>query len=91
MRAYVRHVALMTPFNCFVPKHHIVFHLIRNIGYHGNPLVYATWLDESLNKLLKAACKHAAGPTFYQNVLLKMRDLLKARSDVSFSITSGAA
>jgi hypothetical protein len=78
MEQYVLHVALMAPFG-YIPKHHIVFHLLRNIGRQGNPLVYATWLDESLNKLLKAACKNAAASTFYAGTLLRMRELLGAR------------
>lgn len=79
MEAYLHHLALMAQYDCFVPKHHIVVHLLRKSGFQGNPLVYATWLDESLNKLLKAACKNASAATFYTTVLLKMRDLLKAR------------
>jgi len=77
MEQYVLHVALMTPFECFTPKHHIVFHLLRNMGRQGNPLVYATWFDESLNKVLKTACKNAAAATFYPGVLLRMRELLE--------------
>ena len=50
---YVRHVALMAPLDCYVPKHHIVFHLLADVGRKGNPRVYATWLDEALNKTLK--------------------------------------
>jgi hypothetical protein len=76
MDAYLHHLALMAAFDCFVPKHHIVIHLLRNTGFQGNPLRYSTWLDESLNKLLKAACKHASSATLYRSVLLKMRDLL---------------
>ena len=79
MAAYLHHLALMAHFDCFVPKHHIVVHLLRKCGFQGNPSLYSTWLDESLNKTLKAACKHAAASTFYVSVLLKMRDLLKAR------------
>jgi len=77
MRRYVLHVGLMAPLQCYVPKHHVVFHLLRNIERQGNPLVYSTWLDESLNKTLKAACKNAAASTFYPGVLLRMRELLK--------------
>jgi hypothetical protein len=77
MGLYVRHMALMVPFDCFVPKHHIMFHLLVRTGYQGNPLVYSTWLDEALNKLLKQACKNASVSTFYESVLLKLRELLR--------------
>jgi len=79
MRLYVEHVALMAHFSIYIPKHHIVFHLIRNVERQGNPLVYSTWLDESLNKMLKSACKHQAASTFYPSVLLRMRDMLKLK------------
>jgi len=72
-------MALMVPFDCFTPKHHIMFHLLAKSGFQGSPMLYATWLDESLNKLLKQGCKNAGSATFYPSVLLKMRDLLKAR------------
>jgi hypothetical protein len=62
----------------FTPKQHIVFHLLRNSARQGNPLVYATWLDEPLNKVLKSACKNAAASTFYASVLLRMRELLRS-------------
>ena len=77
MSAYVRHVALMVPYDSFVPKHHLLFHLLQKSAYQGNPAKYATWLDESLNKVLKAACKHAAAITFEQSVLFRMRGLLR--------------
>ena len=79
MDLYVKHVALMAPFACYTPKHHIVLHLLFNVKRQGNPMVYATWLDESLNKLLKASCKNASATTFYPVVLLKMRELLRLR------------
>jgi hypothetical protein len=76
MRLYNEHVALMHPFDCYVMKHHLVVHLIANTGFHGNPNKYSTWVDESLNKVLKAACKNASPLRFDQSVLLRMRDLL---------------
>jgi hypothetical protein len=77
MERYVLHVALMQPLGVYTPKHHIVFHLLKNAGRQGNPLIYATWLDESLNKVLKSACKNAAAVTFYPSVLMRMRELLR--------------
>jgi hypothetical protein len=77
MRAYVRHMGLMVVFDAFIPKHHLLFHLLYKSRFQGNPTQYATWLDESLNKTLKAACKNASVATFESGVLLRMRDLLK--------------
>jgi hypothetical protein len=77
MSAYAKHVALMVPFESYTPKYHLMFHLLYQSRFHGNPTYYATWLDESLNKTLKAACKHASHMTFEGSVLLKMRELLR--------------
>ena len=77
MACYSRHIALIVPFESFVPKHHLVFHLLLKSSFHGNPCYYATWLDESLNKVLKSACKNACAATFEGSVLLRMKELLK--------------
>ena len=74
---YVRHVALMAPLDCYVPKHHIVFHLLADVGRKGNPrFCYAKWLDEALNQTLKGAGKYASQRTFECSVLFGMWDLL---------------
>ena len=71
----------MTLYDCFTPKHHLMFHLIHRTNFQGNPTKYATWLDESLNKQLKQCCKHASMITFERVVLLKARD--RFRSDLA--------
>ena len=77
MKLYCRHVACMAPFDTYTPKYHIMFHLVKNIEWHGNPNAYATWLDESLSRVLKAACKNASTANFGQTDSVKMRDLLR--------------
>jgi hypothetical protein len=68
-------MALMAEDEVYVPKHHIVFHLIDKIAYQGNPRLYATWLDEALNKTLKACCRQISQATFEGSVLFHMRRL----------------
>ena len=70
-------MSVMEPYACFVPKHHLAFHLVAKMPLHGNPRLYATWLDESLNKKLKACCRYASQVTFEQTVLVRMAELLK--------------
>jgi hypothetical protein len=65
---------------CYTPKHHIMFHLIFNVGYQGNPRMYATWVDESLNKTLKACCRQVSQSTFEGSVLFHMRQVLRKGS-----------
>ena len=74
---YNRHMILMAVFDIFVPKHHMVYHLLSNMSYHGNPKEYDTWLSEALNKVLKGACRGASQATFEQTVLVRMHHLLR--------------
>ena len=41
------------------PKHHLFIHMMRKTAIAGNPRTYATFLDESLNKVLASVCKVA--------------------------------
>jgi hypothetical protein len=77
MESYNAHIALMAPFGVYTPKHHIIYHLLEKIGYQGNPREYACWLDESLNRQLKGACRNVSQATFEHSVLLAMRDLMR--------------
>jgi hypothetical protein len=77
MDLYVRHIGLLVVFESYTPKHHLLFHLLQKSDFHGNPSYYATWLDESLNKTLKSACKNACSAIFEGSTLLRMRELLK--------------
>ncbi len=80
LEAYSKHVALMEEDDCYVPKHHILFHLIANMAYQGNPKLYATWIDEPLDKTLKACCRRVSQATFVRQVLFHMRDVLRKGS-----------
>jgi hypothetical protein len=80
MTLYQTHLALMGAEDAFVPKHHLMFHLLSNAAFLGNPRRYSTWLDESLNKLLKATCRHASQAVFEASTLLRMRELLAVES-----------
>ena len=46
----------------YLPKHHAWVHMTRGIRRFGNPMRYATFLDESLNlhAAVAAACAHRA-------------------------------
>ena len=37
----------------FAPKHHFFAHMSSAVGFNGNPRFYSTFLDESLNLLLR--------------------------------------
>ena len=79
-RLYNRHLVLMEPFDEFFPKHHLVYHLLANMEYQGNPKHYDTWLSESLNELLKGTCRHASQYTFEETILVRMARLLRERA-----------
>ena len=61
-----------------IPKKHSVVHMLARIPYSGNPKDYASWMDESLNKDLRNACrKTTAFQNFERNLYIKMRAWLK--------------
>ena len=72
------HYALTASLDDFdTPKRHLVLHMLRMIPTAGNPRRYACWLDESLNRLLKASCRTISQATFDTSVLTAMRELLR--------------
>ena len=73
---YKIHLQLMRSFDCFTPKHHIMIHPILDTLTKGNPWNYVEFVDESLNKTLRATCRHASQMCFENTVLLRMHELL---------------
>ena len=72
------HYALTASLDDFdTPKRHLVLHMLRMIPTAGSPRRYACWLDESLNRLLKASCRTISQATFDTSVLTAMRELLR--------------
>ena len=59
------------------PKRHLVCHLLAKLRTLGNPSQYANWLDESLNKDLKKACRTVSQCTFEKFLLLRFRETLR--------------
>lgn len=51
---WCRYQAITKPYELDVPKNHLIFHINDRAGYLGNPWSYAAFIDESLNKKLKA-------------------------------------
>ena len=65
---------------CQIPKLHQACHLLQMQDRLGNPARFANWRDESLNKMLKAACRKVSQVNFESGVLLRMRVLLAPQS-----------
>ena len=74
----ILHMHLMEEFECFVPKHHVIFHALLETPEKGNPWKYSAWLDEALNKTLKNCCRKASQLTFEEVVLSKTTEVLKS-------------
>ena len=70
------HIQIMRPWECFVPKHHVIFHPLQQTMEKGNPWFYSSWYDEGLNKNLKGTCRNASQLTFESTLLTKMKELL---------------
>ena len=69
-----RHHALLEHIEDFhyIPKHHQLFHMVDRAKRQGNPWFYHNFRDESLNKVLKAACKHCHQLCFEPAILHRM-------------------
>ena len=59
------------------PKRHLFAHLLEMLDFHVDLRLYAHWRDESLNKLLRVACRQLSQTTFEATLLLVMERLLE--------------
>ena len=59
------------------PKRHAIGHMLCQTPLKGNPRFYALWHDESLNRVLKMACRRLCQSTFETTVWLSMPSLLR--------------
>ena len=72
-----------------IPKRHSLVHLVQRSECVGNPTAYDNWLDERLNKQLKACCRGISQINFEGTVLRSMKhillvgDLKRKRSEAS--------
>jgi hypothetical protein len=69
-----------------VPKSHLMIHVAHRARYQGNPWLHATWVDEGLNRKLKALLRLCHHMTFEAQAFSKAdevlrRDALKRKSD----------
>lgn len=74
---YKRHMVLMTPYEIFIPKHHLMLHLTHRARETGNPLRTSTFFDEALNKNLKLTLRNCHQATFEVMALVKMAEVLR--------------
>ena len=92
---------IMDSFKCYVlimsrafpdasiPNVHLGMHLLHRLSLQGSGRNYSNWLDESLNKTLKAACRNASQMTFEVTVLTSMQYKLREQSARSSSSALG--
>jgi hypothetical protein len=73
-----RHLALTEDLEAtHIPKRHVIFHLMEQLEFLGNPRFYNVWYDEAVNKLLKDACREISQATFEHSLLVRMPELLR--------------
>ena len=60
----------------FRPKMHQFVHLVADVGFFGNPLLTANWVDEGLNMQLAAVAKAAHAAVWSRRVLATFRHSL---------------
>ena len=68
----LRHLGQYKQAGChLVPKHHAFVHLLQQVHVHGNPRVYTTYMDESLNGKLASVGRHANVKRLAETLLRK--------------------
>ena len=83
MANYVRYLTLLSAIGLYdelyIPKTHLMFHMLHRSKLLGNPLEYATFFDEGLNRLLKLALRNCHQSRFEDLSLAKMEHVLASR------------
>ena len=77
MDVYKRFCFTMQGLGYGVPKQHLMFHLIMRSEHFGCPLLYSTWLDESLNRVLKRVLRLCSQQNFELLAFAKMGEALR--------------
>ena len=60
-----------------LPKRHLTTHLVVSSSFFGNPVRFANWQDESLNRVFRATCRLTSQKTFESSVMPRMWYLLR--------------
>jgi hypothetical protein len=68
------------PMESFTPKFHLMFHVILRVGFQGNPILYQTFQDEGLNKVLKRVLRYCHQAAFERMALVKVSEALRRSS-----------
>ncbi len=76
MDTWRQHMAVIRYLDIYLPKHHLMYHLILRSDLHGNPWKDATFIDESLKKELKLCCRLSHQRTFECIVIVKVGEIL---------------
>ena len=61
------------------PKDHMLIHLSDRIRFMGSPSLYANWLDEGYNRLLRDVAFAAHHTVFDRRVLLEFAQAFRAQ------------
>ena len=70
--AYMKHLQLyLRAGGCFMPKHHLLIHMIKRVITRGNPKMYSTYKDESLNGVIARIARSCNRSCFGLSVHLK--------------------
>ena len=77
--AMLRHMVLVQGLFTLLPKHHLWVHMTQEAQRLGNPVYHNTFLDESLNGVLKAACRSCHQMVFERSALRRMHELLPTK------------
>lgn len=71
-----RFMVVVEPLDIYVPKFHLMYHCIMRSVWQGNPVLYQTFADESLNKKMKACLRLCHQAAFERMGLVKLAEAL---------------
>ena len=72
-KSYMR---VVEPLWLYTPKAHLMYHLIQRMPFQGNPVTYQTFVDESLNRILKRVVRLVHQANFEPLAMCKLHEAL---------------
>ena len=85
--AYIKHVTLyLRAGGSFMPKHHLMLHLLKRVFRRGNPKCYGTYKDESLNGVIARIARSCHRSCFGLSVHLKYSILQQITGELSHEL-----
>ena len=78
IETYMRYMWLVTPWQIFTPKAHLMIHMLQRAAYLGAPSTYDCFKDEGYNRNLKQVLKNVSQLSFDTHCLAKLEKAMES-------------